>query len=91
MGNIQMKLDFYVHVRAYEKRVNGKQPLFKPCFIRRISFASNAIQTIVNELINLTIYCLNCIRHMKSSTFEMGLKSEVFRPSVLASLYFGTF
>ena len=27
IGNIQINLDFYVRVRAYEKRVNGKQPL----------------------------------------------------------------
>ena len=32
------------------------------CFIRRISVASNAIQTIDNEMIHLIIYCLNCIR-----------------------------
>ena len=26
IGNIQINLDFYVRVRAYEKRVSGKQP-----------------------------------------------------------------
>ena len=36
----------------------------------------NAIQTIVNDLTNLIIYCLNCIRHMKSSTFEPGLSDH---------------
>ena len=33
----------------------------KACFIRRISVASNAIQTMDNE-VNHLIYCLNCIR-----------------------------
>jgi hypothetical protein len=36
------------------------------CFLRQISVASNAIQTIDNEAVNevyhLIIYCLNCIR-----------------------------
>ena len=27
IGNIQIHLDFFVHVCAYEKRVTGKQPL----------------------------------------------------------------
>ena len=45
----------------------------KARFKRRTFHVPNAIQTIVNELINLIIYCLNCIRHMKSSTFEPGL------------------
>ena len=32
IGNIQVNLDFYVRVRAYEKRVTGKQPLgIKEC------------------------------------------------------------
>ena len=34
----------------------------KACFIRRTSVASNAIQTIDNEMLHLVIYCLNCIR-----------------------------
>ena len=34
----------------------------KACFIRRISVASNAIQTIDNEMIHIITYCLNCIR-----------------------------
>ena len=34
----------------------------KAYFIRRISVASNAIQTIDNEVNHLIIYCLNCIR-----------------------------
>ena len=34
----------------------------KACFIRRILVASNAIQTIDNEVNHLIIYCLNCIR-----------------------------
>ena len=38
----------------------------KACFIRRISVASNAIETItemkLNEVYHLIIYCLNCIR-----------------------------
>ena len=36
--------------------------LTKVCFIRRISVASNAIQTMDNEVNHLIIYCLNCIR-----------------------------
>ena len=34
----------------------------KACFIRRILVASNAVQTIDNEVIHLIICCLNCIR-----------------------------
>ena len=37
-------------------------PKSKACFIRRISVASNAIQTIDNEMSQLINYCLNCIR-----------------------------
>ena len=44
------------------------------CFIRRISVASNAIQTIdneaYNEVYNLIFYCLNCIRHDQNSTYK---------------------
>ena len=55
-----MDLDFHVRVRTCKKRVTGKQP--SACFIRRILIASNAIQTIDNEVNHLVIYCLNCIR-----------------------------
>ena len=34
----------------------------KACFIRRISVASNAVQTIDNEVNHLIICCLNCIQ-----------------------------
>ena len=36
--------------------------IVKACFIRRILVASNAIQTIDNEVNHLIIYCLNCIQ-----------------------------
>ena len=39
-------------------------------------FNSNAIQTIDNEIYQLINYCLNCIQHMKSSTFVPALKNE---------------
>ena len=35
--------------------------MFRPVLYRRISVASNAIQTIDNEMIHLIIHCLNCI------------------------------
>ena len=41
----------------------------KACFIRRTLVASNAIQTIDNELRYL-IYCLNCIRRDQNATYE---------------------
>ncbi len=41
-------------------------------FIRRIFVVSNAIQAIDNESANLIIYCLNCIRHGRNSTYEMA-------------------
>ena len=44
------------------------------CFIRRILVASNAIQTIDNEMIHLIIYCLNCIRRDRNATFKTGLR-----------------
>ena len=45
----------------------------KAHFKRRILHVPNAIQTIHNEKAYLIIYCLNCIRCMENSTFEMGL------------------
>ena len=48
--------------------------------MRRISAASNAIQTIDNEANHLIIYCLNCIRHGRNATYEPGL--SFFRNSV---------
>ena len=32
------------------------------CFIRRISVAPNAIQTMDNEMTHFIIYCSNCVR-----------------------------
>ena len=54
--------------------------LTKARFIRRISAASNAIQTKDNEANHLIIYCLNCTRHGRNATyeFEPGLND---RPS----------
>ena len=44
-----------------------------PSFRRRISVASNAIQTIDNEMTYLIINCLNCIRCDGNSTSKTGL------------------
>ena len=33
IGNIQVNIDFYVRVRAYEKRVTGKHPLLKELYV----------------------------------------------------------
>ena len=41
----------------------------KTRFIRRISVASNAIETIDNKRAYLIIYCLNCIRRDGNSTY----------------------
>ena len=46
------------------------------CFIRRISVASNAIQTIDNEVNHLIIYCLNCIRRDRNATYKTGLSDS---------------
>ena len=43
-------------------KVYKKVAKSKACFIRRISVASNAIQTTDNEVNHLIIHCLNCIR-----------------------------
>ena len=45
----------------------------KARFIRRISAVSNAIETIDNEMICFIIFCLNCIRHGRNTTYEPGL------------------
>jgi hypothetical protein len=51
----------------------------KACFIRRILVASNAIKTIDNETdkhnysLSFIIYCLNCIRRDRNSTYETGI------------------
>ena len=45
----------------------------KARFKRRTFHVPNAIQTIDNEIYQLINYCLNCIRHVKSSTFKPGL------------------
>ncbi len=46
--------------------------VIKARFIRRISVASNAIQTIDNETDYLIICCLNCIRRFGNSTGSIG-------------------
>ena len=48
--------------------------LTKARFRRRISVASNAIQTKDNEVSQLIIYCLNCIRRDGNSTSKTGLR-----------------
>ena len=45
--------------------------------MRRISVASNAIQTIDTETAYLIICCLNCIRRDGNSTYKTGLKHIV--------------
>ena len=50
---------------------------YKAWFRRRISVASNAIQTIDNEVSHLIIYCLNCIRRDGNSTSKMGLSTSI--------------
>ena len=50
------------------------QGLTQAWFRRRIFVASNAIQTIDNEVSHLIIYCLNCIRCDGNSTSKTGLK-----------------
>ena len=47
-------------------------------FIRRISAASNAIETKDNEMICFIIFCLNCIQHSRNATYEPGLTSKSF-------------
>ena len=47
--------------------------MIKARFRRRISIASNVIQTIDNEASRLITYCLNCIRRDKNSTPKTGL------------------
>ena len=59
----------------------------KALFKRRTFHVPNAIQTIVNDMINLIIYCLNCIRHMKSSTFELGLTNPCIACRILNSTF----
>ena len=49
----------------------------KACFIRRISVASNAIQKIDDEKAYLIIYCLNCIRRDRNSTYKTGPRLHI--------------
>ena len=49
----------------------------KARFIRRISVASNAIQTIDDETACLIVYCLNCIR--RDGNQYICFKINVFR------------
>ncbi len=51
--------------------------LFEARFIRRISVASNAIQTIDNETAYLIVCCLNCIRCDGISTYKTGLRETL--------------
>ena len=45
-------------------------------FIRRILVASNAIETMDNEMTNFIIYCWNYIRCHQNSTYETGLTQD---------------
>ena len=47
--------------------------MFQVRFICRISAVSNAIQTKDNEANHLIIYSLNCMRHGRNTTYELGL------------------
>ena len=46
----------------------------KPVLHVEFSVVSNAIQTIDKETAYLIIYCLNCIRRDRNSTYKTGLK-----------------
>ena len=50
---------FHTNPQKLLKAVNR----FKAYFVRRISVASNAVQTMDNEMSQLINYCLNCIQH----------------------------
>ena len=42
-------------------------------FILRFYGVLNAIQAIDNEMIRFIIFCLNCIRHGRNETYELGV------------------
>ena len=57
-----------------EKRRPRQVPL-RPCSnARDISVVSNAIETMDNEMICFIIFCLNCFRHGRNTTYELGLR-----------------
>ena len=60
------------------KKCKPYSAITKARFKRRILHVPNAIQTIHNEIAYLIIYCLDCIRCMKNSTFETGLSAVIF-------------
>ena len=57
----------------------------KARFRRRISVASNAIQTIDNEVSHLIIYCFNCIRRDGNSTSKTGLNRQNIKKNGLST------
>jgi hypothetical protein len=54
--------------------MRGLEIRLKACFKRRASHVPNALETIDNEAFQLIIYCFKCVRHMRSATFELGLR-----------------
>ena len=57
-----------------EKR-RPRQVSLRPCsYARDISAVSNAVETIDNEMICFIIFCLNCFRHGRNTTYELGLR-----------------
>ena len=61
--------------------------IFKAQFKRRTFHVPNAIQTIDDKICPLINYCLNCIRHMKSSTFEPGLTRLCVTSNLFYAIY----
>ena len=51
--------------------------LAQACFIRRISVASNTIQTTDNEVHHLIIYCWNCSWGDWNATYKTGLIFDI--------------
>ena len=58
------------------EKIKFKGKSTKARFIRRISAVWNAIETIDNEMICFIIYCLNCIRHGRNSTYERDINER---------------
>ena len=78
MHRVSFQLSLYYSVESISSTVSKRfyylLYLPKARFKRRTFHVPNAIQTIDNEIYQRINYCLNCIRHMKSSTFEPGLR-----------------
>jgi hypothetical protein len=66
----------------YQKQSMVSVNVCKARFRRRISVASNAIQTMDNEITQLINYCLNCIRRDENSTSKTGLRMNAIQTIV---------